>query len=75
MSKSYHAIIIGAGIIPVKRPHDPQFGIANDESLSGGVLFHAAGYISDPQLETHNIMRAAEQAGEVNQDSSFSVLG
>jgi len=48
---------------PVKRPDDPQFGIANDESLSGGVLFHAAGYISDPQLATHNIMRAAELAG------------
>ena len=48
---------------PVKRPDDPQFGVANDEALSGGVLFHAAGYISDPQLATHNIMRAAEQAG------------
>jgi len=48
---------------PVKRPDDPQFGIANEESLSGAVLFHAAGYISDPQLATHNIMRAAEKAG------------
>ena len=48
---------------PVKRPDDPEFGVANETSLSGAVLFHAAGYISDPQLATHNIMRAAEKAG------------
>ncbi len=48
---------------PVKLPDDPAFGIANDEPISGAVLFHAAGYISDPQLATHNIMRAAEAAG------------
>jgi sarcosine oxidase subunit beta len=48
---------------PVKRPDDPQFGVANDEAIPGAVLFHAAGYISDPQLATHNIMRAAEIAG------------
>jgi len=48
---------------PVKRPEDPQFGVANDEPLRGAVLFHAAGYVSDPQLATHNIMRAAEQVG------------
>jgi sarcosine oxidase subunit beta len=48
---------------PVKLPDDPEFGIANDEPLPGAVLFHAAGYISDPQLATHNIMRAAERAG------------
>jgi sarcosine oxidase subunit beta len=48
---------------PVKRPDDPEFGIANDTPLSGAVLFHAAGYVSDPQLATHNIMRAAEREG------------
>jgi sarcosine oxidase subunit beta len=48
---------------PVKRPDDPQFGIANKEPIPGAVLFHAAGYISDPQLATHNIMRAAEAVG------------
>jgi len=48
---------------PVKLPEDPEFGIANETPLSGAVLFHAAGYITDPQLATHNIMRAAEQAG------------
>jgi sarcosine oxidase subunit beta len=48
---------------PVKRPDDPGFGVANAEPLPGAVLFHAAGYVSDPQLATHNIMRAAEIAG------------
>ena len=48
---------------PVKRPDDPRFGIANDAPLTGAILFHAAGYVSDPQLATHNIMRAAENAG------------
>lgn len=48
---------------PVKRPEDPGFGVANDTPLSGAVLFHAAGYITDPQLATHNIMRAAERVG------------
>ncbi len=48
---------------PVKRPDDPAFGVANEQSLPGAVLFHAAGYVSDPQLATHNIMRAAEKVG------------
>ncbi|MFT5218126.1 MAG: sarcosine oxidase subunit beta [Planctomycetota bacterium] len=48
---------------PVKLPGDPEFGIANKVPLPGAVLFHAAGYISDPQLATHNIMRAAEAVG------------
>jgi len=48
---------------PVKRPDDPRFGIANETSLTGAILFHAAGYVSDPQLATHNIMRAAENEG------------
>ncbi len=48
---------------PVKRPDDPEFGVANPEPLPGAVLFHAAGYVSDPQLATHNVMRAAEREG------------
>lgn len=48
---------------PVKQPDDPQFGVANATPLQGAVLFRAAGYITDPQLATHNIMRAAEAAG------------
>ena len=48
---------------PVKLPDDPAFGIANDTPLGGAILFRAGGYITDPQLATHNIMRAAERVG------------
>ncbi|MFV2031068.1 MAG: NAD(P)/FAD-dependent oxidoreductase [Gammaproteobacteria bacterium] len=48
---------------PVKRPDDPEFGVANETPLTGAVMFLAGGYITDPQLATHNIMRAAERAG------------
>jgi len=48
---------------PAKLPDDAQFGIANETPLQGAVMFRAGGYISDPQLATHNIMRAAEKFG------------
>ncbi len=48
---------------PAKRPDDSEFGIANEMPLQGAVMFRAGGYISDPQLATHNIMRAAEKVG------------
>ncbi|MCK5919538.1 MAG: FAD-binding oxidoreductase, partial [Methylococcales bacterium] len=40
-------------------------GQHNGQTLPGGVLFHSGGYISDPQLATHNIQRAAEAVGAV----------
>ena len=48
---------------PVKRPDDPGFGEPTGESVAGAVFWPQGGYISDPQLATHNIQRAAEQAG------------
>jgi sarcosine oxidase subunit beta len=48
---------------PAKLPEDAEFGIANETPLPGAVMFRAGGYINDPQLATHNIMRAAEKAG------------
>jgi sarcosine oxidase subunit beta len=50
---------------PAKTIADPQFGISNGDHLPGGVLFHSGGYVTDPQLATHNIQRAAEAAGAV----------
>ena len=47
---------------PPKRPDDPAFGEA-DGDLAGGVYFPCAGYISDPQLASHNAQRAAEAQG------------
>ncbi len=48
---------------PVKRPEDPGFGEPNGRRMTGGVLFPTGGYISDPQLATHNLQRAAEARG------------
>jgi sarcosine oxidase subunit beta len=48
---------------PVKRPDEPGFGEPTGAALAGAVFFPAAGYVSDPQLATHNIQRAAEAHG------------
>ena len=48
---------------PAKRPEDPGFGEPNGEAIPGAVFFPPGGYITDPQLATHNIQRAAENAG------------
>lgn len=48
---------------PARRMDDPDFGTPNGGALQGGVFFPTAGYISDPQLATHNLQRAAEAAG------------
>jgi len=48
---------------PPKRPDDPAFGMPNGQSISGAAFFPTGGYVSDPQLATHNIQRAAEAAG------------
>jgi sarcosine oxidase, subunit beta len=47
---------------PAKALNDPEFGQSSGE-LPGSVYFPCAGYISDPQLATHNLQRAAESAG------------
>ena len=48
---------------PARRLEDPAFGEPNDGRISGGVFFPTGGYISDPQLATHNLQRAAEAQG------------
>lgn len=48
---------------PVRRHDDPDFGTSNGAPLAGAVHFPCAGYISDPQLATHNVQRAAEAKG------------
>ena len=42
---------------------DEGFGEPSGGELSGGVFWPTAGYISDPQLSTHNLQRAAEAKG------------
>jgi len=46
-----------------KTPDDPTFAEAAGSPLTGGVFFPDSGYVSDPQLATHNLQRAAEAAG------------
>lgn len=48
---------------PPKRIEDDGFGEPTGGELQGGVFFPTAGYISDPQLATHNLQRAAEAKG------------
>ena len=50
---------------PAKRTDDPGFGEPNGRTVAGGVFFPSGGYISDPQLATHNLQRAAEANGAV----------
>jgi len=50
---------------PPKPPEDPDFGIANEDSLTGGIFISQAGYVGDPQLAAHNLQRAAEALGAV----------
>ncbi len=46
-------------------PDDPKFGEPQGAPLPGGVYFPDGGYVTDPQLATHNLQRAAEAAGAV----------
>lgn len=48
---------------PPKRMDDPDFGKPGEGRIEQAVLFPTAGYVTDPQLSTHNLQRAAEEAG------------
>ena len=48
---------------PVRRPEDPAFYDEPKEMLEGGIFCAEGGYVNDPALSAHNIMRAAEAKG------------
>ncbi|MDZ7841719.1 MAG: FAD-dependent oxidoreductase [Gammaproteobacteria bacterium] len=48
---------------PPKRMDDPDFGKPGAGRIEQAILFPTAGYVTDPQLSTHNLQRAAEQEG------------
>ena len=48
---------------PVKLPDDPDFAEPTGNALDGAIFIPESGYISDPQLSTHNLQRAAEARG------------
>ncbi len=48
---------------PPKLPDDPDFAQPTGESIDGGIFIPESGYITDPQLSTHNVQVAAEAKG------------
>lgn len=48
---------------PPRRPEEDGFGEPTGGAIEGAVFFPQAGYVSDPQLATHNLQRAAEACG------------
>ena len=48
---------------PVKRPEDPAFFDEPSKMLEGALYCPEGGYVNDPALSTHNVMRAAEAKG------------
>ena len=48
---------------PAKLMNDPSFGEPTGGGVEGAVFFPDAGYVSDPQLATHNVQCAVEAAG------------
>ena len=48
---------------PPKRADDPDFAKDPEEHFERVVYSPAAGYVTDPQLATHNLQRAAEAKG------------
>ena len=48
---------------PVRRPEDPSFYDESTEMLEGALFCPEGGYVNDPALSAHNIMRAAEANG------------
>ena len=48
---------------PVRRPEDPKFWEESDKHLEGARFCPEGGYVNDPELSAHNIMRAAEVHG------------
>ena len=48
---------------PVRRPEDPKFYDEPTKTLEGAIFCPEGGYVNDPTLSSHNIMRAAEAKG------------
>ena len=48
---------------PVKLPDDPGFGRPTGAAVTGAIFVPESGYMSDPQLSTHNVQRAVEARG------------
>ena len=66
ISKLYPGISLDSYGPPVPADH-PDFGLASGGQISSAILVPAAGYVSDPQLATHNL-----QMGAIANGASFA---
>jgi sarcosine oxidase subunit beta len=48
---------------PAKLMNDPEFGASTGDAVQGAIFVPESGYITDPQLSTHNVQVAAEAHG------------
>lgn len=48
---------------PPRTMDDENFGLPTEGSITSGILVPASGYVSDPQLASHNLQVAAQAAG------------
>ncbi len=48
---------------PPRRPENEDFWQESDDSVQLAIYTPGSGYVSDPQLASHNLMRAAEKHG------------
>lgn len=48
---------------PARRPEDSDFSRTTGQKLTGAIWCPTGGYISDPQLSTHNVQVSAESNG------------
>jgi sarcosine oxidase subunit beta len=48
---------------PAKLLSDPQFGQPTGDRIAGAIFVPESGYVTDPQLSTHNVQVAAEANG------------
>ena len=48
---------------PAKPLDDPEFGNPTGSAIAGGIYVPESGYVTDPQLSTHNVQVAAEARG------------
>lgn len=58
-----YPLLDNTSYFPPRRPEDDQFGVANQDPLTGAIYYSEGGYVSDPILSTHNLQVAAEAHG------------
>ncbi len=61
--KRYLPNIDARSYFPCKTMDNPDFGQPTGERIQGAIWVPESGYISDPQLSTHNVQVAAEAKG------------